>query len=179
MIIRQETSEDHEQLNEFIKEAFKTAKVSDGREQEFVDKLRCSGKYIPELALVAEQVDGIIGQILLTKMNIETRNGPVETLLLGPLSSKQEQRNRGLGARLIKESFRRARDMEFKSAVLVGDPGYYRRFGFIEAIEFGLQNTNGIPHEYVLACELEPGALEGLSGTLTFETADTVGDDAV
>ena len=66
MIIRQEIN-----LNSKIfiidKIAFETARVSNGNEQDFVNRLRASGSYIPELALVAEENGKLVGHIMLTK----------------------------------------------------------------------------------------------------------------
>ena len=50
------------EIYELVKVAFQTAKVSNGKEQDFVTQLRNSPDYIPELALVAEG-DIIIGTV--------------------------------------------------------------------------------------------------------------------
>jgi putative acetyltransferase len=65
MKIRPETPQDFPFLYNFVKDAFKTAKISNGDEQNFVDKLRTIEGYIPELALVAEENSKIIGHIML------------------------------------------------------------------------------------------------------------------
>ncbi|HWR07601.1 hypothetical protein [Sporomusa sp.] len=57
MIIRKETEKDFSQIYDLVKAAFQTAKVSDGKEQDFVNQLRSSSNYIPELALIAEEND--------------------------------------------------------------------------------------------------------------------------
>ena len=48
----------------------------------------------------------------------------------------------------------------------MGNPLYYGRFGYRRTSDFGIQNKTGIPDEVVLACELEPGALEHISGEI-------------
>jgi putative acetyltransferase len=52
--------------------------------------------------------------------------------------------------------------------LLAGDPAYYQRFGFQASVTFGIRNVNGFPDLYILACELVPGALPGISGTVDF-----------
>lgn len=52
--------------------------------------------------------------------------------------------------------------------LLAGDPAYYHRFGFQASVDFGIRNVNGFPDQYVLACELVPSALTGISGTVDF-----------
>lgn len=69
---------------------------------------------------------------------------------------------------MIKKGFRLAGEMGYTSVILVGDPAYYHRFGFKASVKFGIKNINNIPDEYVMVCELVPGALEGLSGTVNF-----------
>jgi predicted N-acetyltransferase YhbS len=61
LIIRQEKPSGFQEIYDFVKVAFQTAKVANGKEQDFVDKLRVSGNYIPELALVAEEGAKLLG----------------------------------------------------------------------------------------------------------------------
>ncbi|MFZ5596613.1 MAG: GNAT family N-acetyltransferase [Bacillota bacterium] len=168
MLIRRETPEEFSQIYDFVKVAFQTAKVSDGKEQDFVNQLRSGGNYIPELALVAEENGKLIVHIMLTKTYIVNGDNKFETFLLAPVSVALEYRNRGVGSNLIKESFKLAKEMGYTSVVLVGDPAYYHRFGFKASVNFGIKNTNNIPDEYVMACELVPDALHGISGTIDF-----------
>jgi predicted N-acetyltransferase YhbS len=51
--IRQEKPSDFRDIYDLVKVGFGTAEVSNGNEQDYVIKLRTSGNYIPELALVA------------------------------------------------------------------------------------------------------------------------------
>ncbi len=166
--VRQEQQGDFKLIYDLVKVAFATARVSNGQEQDFVEKLRDSENYIPELALVAEEDQKLIGHIMLTKSHISDRGSQQKTLLLAPISVVLEYRNRGVGSRLISRSFELARDMGHKSVFLVGDPAYYRRFGFRKSVEYGIKCPDDIPEEYVLACELVPGALSGISGTISF-----------
>jgi len=166
LIIRRETVEEFSQIHELVKVAFQTAKVSNGKEQDFVNHLRSSDNYIPELSLVAEENGKLIGHIMLTTTYIINGDNNVEALLLAPISVVFECRNRGVGSSLIKESFKLAKEMGYKSVFLVGDPAYYHRFGFKAAVNFGIKHSHNIPEEYVMACELVPDALYGISGTI-------------
>jgi putative acetyltransferase len=165
MIIRKEKSEEFSKIYDLVKVAFQTAKVTNGKEQDFVNQLRSSGNYIPELALVAEGGGEVIGHIMLTKTNITSDKSKYETLFLGPISVILKYRNKGVGSKLIIESLKAAKAMGFASIVLVGDPAYYHRFGFKASINFGIRHVLDIPEENVMACELFPKALHGTSGT--------------
>lgn len=165
MIIRRETSEEFSKIYDLVKVAFQTAKVTNGKEQDFVNQLRSSSNYIPELALVAEEGGKLIGHIMLTRTDITDKNSKFETLFLGPISVVLEYRNKGVGSKLITESFKVARTMGYTSVVLVGDPAYYHRFGFKASVNFGIRHVLDIPEKNVMACELCPNALHDTSGT--------------
>ncbi len=160
--IRPEQAAEFPALYQLVKAAFQTAEVSDGTEQDFVEGLRAGGNYLPELALVAER-DGVsIGHVMLTRVPLRTDDGRVvRTLLLAPLSVVWSERRKGIGAALMREVLDRARALGWQAVFLVGNPNYYQRFGFREAGEYGVVFTEDIPAKFVLALELEPGALSG------------------
>jgi predicted N-acetyltransferase YhbS len=169
MMLRQEKETDFPAIFDLVKTSFQTAKVSNGDEQNFVARLRASGNYLPELALVAEDGGKLIGHIMLTKTSFETASSRRPILLLGPLAVVFESRGQGIGAQLVHEACRLAKAQGHTAVILAGDPAYYSRFGFKPAIHFGIANTNGIPDDNVLACELVPGALRNLRGAITFQ----------
>ena len=168
MIIRRETASDFDEIYNLVKIAFQTAKVSNGKEQDFVNELRGSQNYIPELALVAQKNEILIGHIMLTRKMITTNNSDFEMLYLAPVSVVLEHRNKGVGSKLINESFKIAKQLGYNSVILVGDPAYYSRFGFATSKNFGITSAQNIPAEYVLACELIPNTLKGIEGTVSF-----------
>lgn len=170
MQLRNETKKDYNEIYNLIKTAFKTAKVSDGDEQDFAIKLRNSKKYIPELALVVEEKGKLIGHIMLTKTQIKYKQKSYQALLLAPLSVLLEWRNKKVGTRLVTKALKKAKELGYTSVILVGDPVYYSRFGFIPSIEFGIKNENNIPDEYVQIYELQKGILKEIKGTINFET---------
>jgi len=153
-----------------VKIGFQTAQVTNGKEQDFADFLRSSEGFISELSLVAEEDGNLVGQIMLTKTYIEDGSDRHEVLLLGPLTVALEHRNKGIASKLIEEGLLLARQKGYASVILVGNPVFYRRFGFKTSESFGVTNTNGIPGEYVLACELKPEAFKGVKGSITFVT---------
>ena len=73
-------------------------------------------------------------------------------------------RAKGIGAALVREALAKAAVLGHSSAVLIGDPAYYNRFGFHSAASISYP---GVPKEYTLACELMPGALRNISGSIT------------
>ena len=175
MIIRQETERDFPQIRAFVKTAFQTAHRADGTEQDYVDKLRSGNTYLPALALVMEDENAdnkLIGHIMLTKIAIKGAasmpKNMFEILLLAPVAIDETYRNKGLGSDLIRDSLARAKDEGYAAVILVGDPHYYGRLGFVSADRFRIQNKQNIPNENVLIYELTPGILDGMEGTVDF-----------
>ncbi len=168
MKIRPEKSSEFPIIYDFVKLAFQTAKVANGNESNYVDKLRKGNNYLPELALVAEEGGEIIGHIMLTKAFVTCEDSKFESLLLAPLSVALGHRNCGIGSKLVLSSFDLAKKLGYSAVFVVGDPDYYCRFGFMSSANFGIVHVPEIPSQYVMVCELVTGVLVGFSGTVTF-----------
>jgi predicted N-acetyltransferase YhbS len=164
--IRVEKPADFPVIFNLVKVAFQTAQVSNGDEQNFVDRLRAGSGYLPQLALVAEQDDQIIGHVMLTKTLVAGAGKNSAVLLLAPLAVELKHRKQGVGSKLVLESFRLAKEHGYKSVLVVGNPAYYGRFGFKPSVSFGIVHDPPIPDPYVMACELVPNALAGVCGTV-------------
>ncbi|HLU93421.1 MAG TPA: N-acetyltransferase [Membranihabitans sp.] len=128
--VRQENQTDYDAVFELIEKAFKKLPSSDHREQFLVQRLRKSTAFVPELSLVAELENKIVGHILLTKLKI--KNGPNEfdSLALAPVSVLPEYQGKGIGGTLIQEAHKRARELDYQSIVLLGHENYYPKFGY-------------------------------------------------
>ena len=165
--IRQETEHDYPEIYSLIKTAFETAKVKDGDEQDFACKLRDSENYISKLALVAKKENMLIGHIMFTKTYVlQADNSKFEGLLIAPLSVLFEYRNMGVGSTLIHEGFKLARILGYKAVFICGDPDYYHRFGFRPTASFGIKYVHDVDEKYIMAYELEKGALDNVKGSI-------------
>lgn len=129
-----------------------------------MESLRDSGSYIPELALAGEENNRPIAHIMLIMLTVPNRGEKCPALLLAPVSVALEDRNKGIGTRLIKEGIKRAKNMGFTAVFLVGNPDYYKRCGFRRTSDFGVRYLGDIPEKYVMALELIPKGLKGFSG---------------
>ncbi len=49
---------------------------------------------------------------------------------------------------------------------LVGDPEYYGRYGFRNAVSLGFQNASGVPDPFLLARSLNPDGFQEAGGVL-------------
>lgn len=166
IIVRQTTEADYSTVYNLIKTAFETAEHKDGDEQDYAVGLRNGRNYLPELDLVAEFDRQLIGHIMFTKTVVSQPDGSkVDTLMVAPLSVLLEYRSMGVGSTLMKEGFRIAKAMGYQTAFLLGDPNYYQRFGYKPSHLYGI-NHESFPAEYLLAKEIVPGALNGVTGLI-------------
>lgn len=92
-------------------------------EAELVDALREAGDSV--ISLVAEEGGQVLGHVLLSKME-----APFGALALAPVSVVPERQRRGIGSALIDRAVSRARSEGWVAIFVLGDPGYYERFGF-------------------------------------------------
>jgi putative acetyltransferase len=55
---------------------------------------------------------------------------PFKALGLGPVSVRPDRQRSGVGSALIREALRQARQEGWDAVFVLGDPNFYRRFGF-------------------------------------------------
>lgn len=166
MDIKLVNKEDYDKIYTFVEEAFKTAEVSDGTEQDFVLELRKSSNYIPELEFAAYDKNVLIGHIMLTRQILNS-NKPVKAVLVAPLSvKKKEYRSRGIGTSLMKYALNEAVKQSFNAAFLIGSPLYYKRFGFNETNTYNIKNISEVSDKFVLACELVPETFKNINAEI-------------
>lgn len=168
LIIRQETEKDYKLSETVVEKAFKNAEHTDHKEHLLVAKLRKSDAFIPELSLVAELDGEIVGHIILTKLLIENEGSNYDSLALAPVSVLPEHQNKGIGSKLISESLKIAKEIGFKSVIVLGHDKYYPRFGFKPASTWGIKAPFDVPNESFLALELEDGSLDRVTGTVVY-----------
>jgi predicted N-acetyltransferase YhbS len=99
--IRQEVTDDFRSVFNLIQRAFKTEKLSDHKEQFLVEHLRKLSSFIPELSIIAEHENKIVGYILLTKIKIRNEQAEFDSLVLAPVSVLLEFQGKGIGGKLI------------------------------------------------------------------------------
>lgn len=170
-IIRQENKSDHKTVSNIIEEAFKNEAHSDNKEQFLAEKLRLSKAFIPELSLVAELDGKTIGHILLTKIKIKNKNETYDSLALAPVSVMPMFQKKGIGAKLILESHKIARELEYKSIVLLGHEEYYPKYGYELASKYGIKIPFDAPDENCMIIELIKNGLQGVTGTVQYSEA--------
>jgi predicted N-acetyltransferase YhbS len=171
MVIQQEQPADYPAVFALVEEAFRDLEISDHTEQFLVERLRKSDAFIPELSLVAEEEGKIVGHILLTKLKIRDGQQEFESLSLAPVAVLPNHQRQGIGAMLIEEAHRVARNLGYTSVILVGHENYYPRFGYKRASTFGISFSFEVPDANAMAVELTENGLAGIRGTVVYPSA--------
>jgi len=163
LIIRPERENDYTKIREVNDLAF--GQENEGR---LIEKLRQTEKFIPELSLVAERDDEVVGHILFYPVIIRSSTAKFQTLSLGPMAVTPAYQRQGIGSQLVKEGLEAAKTLGHKSVIVVGHPEYYPRFGFKPASQWKIKAPFDVPDEAFLALELVKGELKGKSGTVEY-----------
>jgi putative acetyltransferase len=116
MEIRPELDLDHFAVDALVRTAMGEA------EARLITQLRADGDVA--FALVATEADEVVGHIMFSRMA-----APFRALGLAPLCVAPAFRRQGIGTALIETGLRKASG-EWDAVFVVGDPEYYRRFGF-------------------------------------------------
>ena len=169
--IRAERPEDAASIAKTVVHAYEAVPYSDHREHLMVERLRDSDAYVPELSLLAEVENAVVGHILLTKATIGDGDPPAVTLALAPLSVVPTFQRMGVGSRLVRAAHARAEGLGFGSILLVGIAGYYPRFGYQPLDRYPIRLPFEAPAENCLILPLHPETLEGVSGTVRYADA--------
>ncbi len=167
-IIRQETSADFDSVYEVVKAAFLNAEHTDNDEQNLVIRLRNSEAFVPALSLVATINDAIVGYIMFTKIKIKGDKEDYISLALAPLCVSPWMQCRDIGSKLILEGHKIAKELGFKSVVLLGHPTYYPRFSYVPASQFSITAPFDVPDEAFMACELINNGLSKVTGVVEY-----------
>ena len=156
MLIRDEEPADAAAIRALVAAAF-------GREAEagLVDRLRRDGDGVISLVAVAD--GAVAGHVLLSRMS-----APFRALGLAPVSVAPDRRRAGIGSGLIRAALDRARAGGWEGVFVLGEPDYYRRFGFDPALAGGFASPYAGP--FLLALALR-GELPARSGRIDYAPA--------
>ena len=153
--IRAERQNDIKAIHELTLKAFAPMPFSNGSEAPIIDQLRNDGDLV--VSRVAERNNQIIGHIAFSPVTINNENRGWYGL--GPVAVDPEFQKKGVGRKLINAGLSRIKQMDAMGCVLIGDPGYYHRFGFqsdgrliygdipspfVQWLSFGAQKPSGI-----------------------------------
>ena len=157
-MIRETRKSDLEEVFNLIHAAFGNKAESD-----LVKQLISDGDVL--INLVVESSETIIGNIVVSKITMEPDVG----LFCGgvaPVSVLPDQQSSGVGSKLMTAAINESKKMGIDALFLLGDPNYYKRFGFIVST---LKNDYSVEHLQEL--ELTEDCLVNIKSKVTYANA--------
>jgi len=140
--IRPARSGDATAIGDILRAAFDT-----DAEARLVDALHDDRDAV--IALVAEETGQVVGMVLLSMLE-----APAGALALAPVAVHPDCQGTGIGTALVRAAIAAARDRGSSAIFLLGEPGYYERFGFSVAAARPFDSP--YPPEYMMALPLRP-----------------------
>jgi putative acetyltransferase len=127
--VRPERSGDVDTIGDLIRSAFLGMPYAEGDEAELVEALRARGAL--SVSLVAEREGKIVGQVAFSPAR--PPDGTLGWYALGPLAVLPGHQRGGIGSALVRAGLAAISELGAEGCILVGDPSYYSRFGFIRS----------------------------------------------
>ncbi len=164
MNIRDETESDHPAVERVVTDAF-----GGPAEARLVEQLRRTVS--PAISLVADVDGAVVGHAFFSPVTLEKAAEFPPCGALAPVAVATHHQHRGIGSALIEHGVERCRGLGWSAIFLVGDPLYYRRFGFQLASSRGFHYASYELDSAFQLLELEPGALDRWSGWIRYPEA--------
>ena len=160
MLIRTEAPADILPIDQLLKQVFPSE-----YEANLVMKLRENAQRT--LSLVACTDEGeVIGHLLFSPV---TLNG--QDMLwqgLAPLAVHPDHQRQGIGQALVREGLESLRDFGYPVCVVLGDPAYYGKQGFISAQSLGFDCAWEAPEGAFQIVELQSHQCHGHAGRIDY-----------
>lgn len=144
-------------------------------EARLVQQLAIDGDLI--LVLVAEEDGVVAGMIAASRMQVTADTREVAAVAIAPLAVARAVRGQGVGEALVAAAIAHLRSAGVELAFVLGDPGYYGRFGFEAATARGF----GSPYagDSLMGIRLNDGPCIHTPGTAAHARAfAALGEDA-
>jgi putative acetyltransferase len=118
------------------------------------------------ISLVAEHDGAVVGHVLLSRMRV---SGDGRAVGLGPVGVLPGFQGGGIGAGLIEAALGIARATGEEIVFVLGEPDYYRRFGF--SAEAAAPFASPYAGPYFMALALRPGFAPPAAGEAAYARA--------
>jgi predicted N-acetyltransferase YhbS len=131
------------------------------RQARTVYRLREGLAPVPDLCFTAaDRHDQLLASLRYWPIRIDR----LAAILLGPLAVEPALQGRGMGRALVAHGRAEARRHGHRYCIVVGEPEYYRPFGFVNAPSRKLKLPGPVDPRRFQVAELDQGALKDLAG---------------
>ena len=162
ILIRNEKEADYQRVEEITRNSFWNLYVPGCYEHYLVHVMRSHQDFLPQLDLVIEADNQIIGNIMYTKAKLVDQSGEEkEILTFGPVCILPEYQRLGYGKVLMEYSFQQAAALGYDVIVIFGNPYNYVSRGFVSCKKYNIYHENGTCPMAMMVKELKPEALDG------------------
>lgn len=174
--IREERQKDYYETEHMVMRAFWNIHGPGCNEHLLVRILRNSKDYLPQFSRVAVCDGRIVGAIFFSKAKVVDGDKVTDVLTFGPLAIEPTMQNMGIGKKLMDETFKLAKDAGYPGIIILGEPKYYPKYGFIHCSKYNLVDADGNCWDAMLAYPLDEEKFDNISGVFyespDFEKAD-------
>ena len=160
LTIRPEAPADASAIRRVLEAAFPTA-----AEARLVELLRAGDHLV--VSLVAEEDETIAGTIAFSPVQVDGAADDEGGVGLAPVAVLPGHQRRGIGGRLVREGLEACERAGYGFVVVLGEPAFYRRFGFDRADRRGLGNEYGAGEAF-MALEFKEDAIPRRGGVVRF-----------
>jgi putative acetyltransferase len=161
-VVRHESPADWDQVEQVVRAAFDQA-----TEAQLVARLRSVNG---TLSLVSTVDDVVVGHAMFSPVTPQGKPAAVAAFGLAPVSVTPAWQRHGIGSRLITAGLEQLRAAGTGLVVVLGDPSYYSRFGFVAAAPLGLTCKWGGEEGAFQAIEFIPGSAGLYKGLVEYAT---------
>ena len=164
MNIRLEQPKDYREVENLTREAFWNVYRPGCTEHFVLNQYRMNPDFIPELDLVMEEDNMIIGHVMFSKAELILDNGNRKpSWTFGPISIHPDYKRKGYGLKLLQFALEKACEIGIGFICMEGNIDFYKHAGFDLASKLNI-HYHAEPKDaivpYFLAQELIPGWLK-------------------
>jgi len=153
---------DHRVVEEITREAFWNLYFPGCDEHYLVHILRDHPDFIEEMDFVAENGNGVIGNIMYTRSYVIDEDGnKLDTITFGPVSVHPDHQKKGVGSALITHTKEIAMKNGVSAIIILGHPRNYCKHGFKSSRDYLISDLTGKYPYGLLVLELKDGIFEG------------------
>jgi putative acetyltransferase len=156
--IRPESTDDIPGIRAVVTEAFGRAGEAD-----LVDALRATGAL--SVSAVATMGTAVVGHVAFSPITINDRHS---ALALAPVAVAPRFQRQGIGAALIRWGLIECQRLRCGVIVVLGEPAYYHRFGFVTSSMYGITCPFPVPEDAYMVLELSAGAAKYCGGMVRY-----------